>query len=222
MDLSGFSPRLARLSGGSSGYSLSGGLSGFLGSGGSNELWSLGSGAAQQQQQQQQQYNVGAGMGSGGGTMMMGGYPGGHMQQPSMASQVGTQGAVVGMGHQAPPPLVDHHVTSTPSSGTDGEHRDRCATRLRPFLRSFCFGGTERLTLFVLFRPVLRYPRRSSSDPVGHCCSGPVIVSLYHRMRTAKGWSLISANDKVRVTKGHGKVPITDLITAAPIRTRGY
>ncbi len=59
----------------------------------------------------------------------------------------------------------------------------------------------------------------SSSDP---CCSGPVIVSLYHRMRTAKGWSLISANDEVRVTKGHGKVPITDLITAAPIRTRGY
>jgi hypothetical protein len=130
MDLPGFSPRLARLSGGSSGYSLSGGLSGFLGSGGSNELWSLGSGAAQQQQQQ---YNVGAGMGSGG-MMMMGGYPGGHMQQPSMASQVGTQGAVVGMGHQAPPPLVHRNVTSTPSPGTDGEHRDRFAP-----LRSFSF-----------------------------------------------------------------------------------
>jgi hypothetical protein len=138
MDLPGFSPRLARLSGGSSGYSLSGGLSGFLGSGGSNELWSLGSGAAQQQQQQ---YNVGAGMGSGGsgGMMMMGGYPGGHMQQPSMASQVGTQGAVVGMGHQAPPPLVHRNVTSTPSPGTDGEHRDRCARRFVLFLRSFSF-----------------------------------------------------------------------------------
>lgn len=164
MDLPGFSPRLARLSGGSSGFSLSGGMSGFLGSGGSNELWSLGSGAAQQQQQQQQQYNVGAGMGNGSGGMMMGGYPG-HMQ-PSMPSQVGTQGTVV-MGHQAPPPLVHHNVTSTPSPGTDGEHRD--------------------------------------SDP-GPCCSGPVMVSLYHRTRTAKGWSLISANDEVRVTKDRGKV----------------
>ncbi len=167
MDLPGFAVS-PRLSGGSSGYSLSGGLSGFLGSGGSNELWSLGSGAAQQQQQQQQ-YNVGAGMGSGGsgGMMMMGGYPGGHMQQPSMASQVGTQGAVVGMGHQAPPPLVHRNVTSTPSSGTDGEHRDRFAPLrscssffflllLNRRLRSF-FPPHERATyaFFVLFFSLL-------------------------------------------------------------------
>lgn len=148
MDLPGFSPRLARLSGGSSGFSLSGGMSGFLGSGGSNELWSLGSGAAQQQQQQQQQYNVGAGMGNGSGGMMMGGYPG-HMQ-PSMPSQVGTQGTVV-MGHQAPPPLVHHNVTSTPSPGTDGEHRDRCARRA-----SFFF--------FVLF-PFVVEPSSSFFSP---------------------------------------------------------
>jgi hypothetical protein len=39
------------------------------------------------------------------------------------------------------------------------------------------------------------------------------MVSLYHRTRTAKGWSLISANDEVRVTKDRGKVPTTHLIT---------
>jgi hypothetical protein len=37
------------------------------------------------------------------------------------------------------------------------------------------------------------------------------MVSLYHRTRTAKGWSLISAQDEVRVTKDRGKVDRTHM-----------
>lgn len=32
------------------------------------------------------------------------------------------------------------------------------------------------------------------------------MVTLYHRTRAAKGWSLINSQDEVRVTKDRGKV----------------